>query len=106
MRLGCTGRIGCSCYKTLPIKKMEETNGRYFMRMQVEDRPGVLAAVTSVFGNNTVSIEQFMQKRKKGDWAEIVVITEEVLERNFNDALTILKTMSMIREISSIIRVY
>ena len=47
-----------------------------------------------------------MQKRKKGDLAEIVIITEEVLERNFNDALTILKTMSMIREISSIIRVY
>lgn len=106
IRLGCTGRIGCSCYKNLPIKKMTDTYGRYFMRMQVEDRPGVLAAVTSVFGNNTVSIEQFIQKRKKSDWAEIVVITEEVLERNFDDALTVLKTMSMIREISSIIRVY
>lgn len=106
IRLGCTGRIGCSCYKKLPIKKMTDTYGRYFMRMQVEDRPGVLAAVTSVFGNNTVSIEQFIQKRKKSDWAEIVVITEEVLERNFDDALTVLKTMSMIREISSIIRVY
>lgn len=106
MKCGCTGRIGCTCYKKLPIKKMSDINSRYFMRLQVEDRPGVLAAVTSVFGNNHVSIEQFIQKRKEGDLAEIVVITEEVLERNFNDSLTILKTMSMIKEISAIIRVY
>lgn len=106
MRTGCTGRISCTCYKSLPIKKMEDITSRYFMRLQVDDRPGVLAAVTSVFGNNNVSIEQFIQKRKEGDLAEIVVITEEVVERNFNDSLTILETMSMIKEISAVIRVY
>lgn len=106
MLSGCTGRISCTCYKSLPIKKMEDSNSRYFMRLQVDDRPGVLAAVTSVFGNNNVSIEQFIQKRKKGDLAEIVVITEEVVERNFNDSLRILETMSMIKDISAIIRVY
>ena len=76
------------------------------MLIKVEDRPGVLAAVTSVFGNNNVSIEQFIQKRKKGDLAEIVVITEDVLEKNFDDSVKILKTMSMIKQISAIIRVY
>lgn len=106
MLSGCTGRISCTCYKSLPIKKMADINSRYFMRLQVDDRPGVLAAVTSVFGNNNVSIEQFIQKRKKGDLAEIVVITEEVVERNFNDSLRILETMSMIKDISAVIRVY
>lgn len=106
MRSGCTGRISCTCYKSLPVKKMEDIISRYFMRLKVEDRPGVLAAVTSVFGNNNVSIEQFIQKRREGDLAEIVVITEEVVERNFNDSVTILQTMSMIKEISAVIRVY
>lgn len=103
---GCTARISCTCYKELPIKNMKDSVSKYFMRIRVEDRPGVLASVTSVFGNNRVSIEQFIQKRKDGDLAEIVVITEEVVEHNFNDAVTILKTMDMIKEISAIIRVY
>ena len=106
MKYHCTGRIGCTCYKTTKMKKRDDIISRYFMRIQVENRPGVLAAVTSVFGNSNVSIEQFIQKHKEGSWAEIVVITEKTPERNFNDAVTILQTMSMIHEISAIIRVY
>ena len=106
IRYHCTGHVNCTCYKTIPVKKMDDIVSRYFMRLQVEDRPGVLAGVTSVFGNNNVSIEQFIQKRKEGTLAEIVVITEEVVERNFNDSLKILQTMSMIKEISAVIRVY
>ena len=102
----CTGRIGCTCYKKLPMKSRNDVVIKYFMRLSVENKTGVLAAVTSVFGNNHVSIEQFIQKRKEGEFAEIVVITEAVHERNFDDSVKILQTMSMIKEISSIIRVY
>ena len=106
LRCGCTGRIGCTCYRHLPVKPVEETQSRYFLRMQVEDRPGVLASVASVLGNNGVSIAQIIQKSRQGDSAEIVVITDTVLERNFRDSLTIFREMSMIREISSVLRVY
>ena len=88
------------------MKPVEETQSRYFLRMQVEDRPGVLASVASVLGNNGVSIAQIIQKSRQGDSAEIVVITDTVLERNFRDSLTIFREMSMIREISSVLRVY
>ena len=106
IRYQCTGHVNCTCYKTLPIKKAGDKVSRYYIRLQVEDRLGVLAAVASVLGNNNVSIEQCIQKHKAGDLAEIVVITETVLERNFNDSLQILKTMSMIKEVSAVIRVY
>ncbi len=106
MKYGCTGRIGCTCYKELPFKNRDEIISKYFMRIKVFDRPGVLAAVTSVFGNTQVSIEQFIQKRKNDEYAEIVIITEPVKEKHFNDALKILETMSMIYQISGIIRVY
>ena len=43
---GCTGRISCTCYKALPIKKQEETESRFFLRLHVDDKPGVLAAVS------------------------------------------------------------
>lgn len=103
---GCCGRICCTCYKELPVKKIEDIESKYFLRMQVEDRHGVLAGIASVFGNNCVSIAQIIQKAKIRDLAEIVVITDKVEERHFNDSLAILKSMSMIKEISAVIRVY
>ena len=66
IRAGSTGRLGCTCYKSLRVKPADETSHRYFLRLQVEDRPGVLAGIASVFGNNNVSIAQVIQKNKHG----------------------------------------
>lgn len=106
IRAGSTGRIHCTCYKNLRVKPVEETVSRYFLRLQVEDRPGVLAGIASVFGNNNVSIAQVIQKNKHGELAELVVITDHVLERHFKDSLLVLREMSMIKEVSTILRVY
>ena len=103
---GCCGRIGCTCYKELPIKKMDDIESRYFLRLQVEDRYGVLASIASVLGNNCVSIAQIIQKAKRQDLAEIVVITDKVRERHFRDALKVIEGMSLVKKISSVIRVY
>ena len=96
----CCGRIGCTCYRECPIKRVGEIKSKYFVRMQIENRYGTLASVASVFGNNKVSIAQMLQKRVNGKYAEIVVITDEVKERHFEDAMQILGGMSMIQEIS------
>ena len=85
---------------------MEDISCAYFLRMQVENRSGVLANIAGVFGNNCVSIAQIIQKGKKKDRAEIVVITDEVKEKNFQDSLAVISGMSTVKEISSMIRVY
>lgn len=102
----CNGRIGCTCYKNIPIKNINDTETKYFLRMQVDDRPGVLAGVASVLGNTDVGIDRVIQKTKKANTAELVVITDSVHESNFKDAMAIFKGMAMIKEISSVIRVY
>ena len=101
----CCGRIGCTCYKNLPIKHMNEISSKFFIRMFVEDRPGVLANIASVFGNSGVSLAQVIQRRKKDQYAEIVVITDDVKEKNLKDALAVAKGMSTVKEISGMIRV-
>ena len=106
LRAGCTGRIGCSCYKDLPIRRAEDCESRYFFRLQAEDRPGVLASIASVFGNNGVSIAQVIQKTRSSGLAELVIITDRTVERHFADSIAILKGMSMVKEISAMIRVY
>lgn len=103
---GATGRIGCTCYKQLPIKDPEDMESRFFLRLHVDDRPGVLASIASVLGNNNVSIAQMIQKQKDEDLAEIVVVTSGVREGDFNDAMLIIEGMNVVHKVSSVIRVY
>lgn len=102
----CCGRIGCSCYKKLYVKKIEETKSKFFLRIKAKDKTGVLANIASVLGNNDVSIAQVVQKRRSSGVAELVIITDEVEEKNFNDAMAIFEGMSVISEIAGAIRVH
>lgn len=107
IRLGCSARIGCTCYKDLPVKKMEDTHNSYFLRMQVEDRCGVLAEMTAVFAKHHVSVAQIIQKESKiKDSAEVVVITSTVKEGDFRKAMDELDKSQAVRKISSMLRVY
>ena len=102
----CNGRIGCSCYKNLPIKRIGDTTSRYYIRMRLEDRAGTLAAMAGVFAENDASIAILLQKETIENDAEIVVVTHEVAEKKFMDAIKKFSSMEMVKEISSIIRVY
>lgn len=106
LQFHCNGRIHCTCYKDLPIKKITEIESKYFMRLLVEDKPGVLARIADTLGKNDVSIARVIQKNKIQELAELVVITDKVLEQNFADALVHIRKMETTREISTVIRVY
>ena len=100
------GKIGYGCYRDLPVKSAEDTVSRFFLRIQVTDKPGALANIAGILGNNDVSIAQVVQKRSHDGVAELVIITDPVREKHFNDALSILKGMSVLKEVSGVIRVY
>lgn len=106
MLFHCNGRIGCSCYKNLPIKRIGDTTSRYYIRMRLEDRAGTLAAMAGVFAENDASIAILLQKETIENDAEIVVVTHVVAEKKFMDAIKKFSSMEMVKEISSIIRVY
>ncbi|MDD5944848.1 MAG: homoserine dehydrogenase [Clostridia bacterium] len=103
---GCNGRIGCTCYKELPIKAMDEIESKYFVRTILEDKPGTLAAVASTFSGNNASIDQMVQKTKYPGSAEVVFIIDNVKEKLFLRAIKELSAMHYVKEISSIIRVH
>ena len=103
---GSCGKIGCSCYKELPVKDTSETKSKFFLRIEALDKQGVLANIASVLGNNDVSIAQVVQKSRKDGVAELVIITDVVAEKNFNDAMTVFNGLSVVKEIAGVIRVY
>ena len=103
---GSCGKIGCSCYKELPVKDISETKSKFFLRIEALDKQGVLANIASVLGNNDVSIARVVQKSRKDGVAELVIITDVVAEKNFNDAMTVFNGLSVVKEIAGVIRVY
>ncbi len=103
---GCNGRISCTCYRETPIKKFDEVENKFFLRMQVKNQPGVLASIATVFGSHGVSIARVVQKHIKGDQAELVVVTDKVREDYLKNALEQLRDIENIFEISSVIREY
>ena len=103
---GSCGKIGCNCYKQIKIKNVEETKSKYFLRIEAVDKPGVLANIASVLGNNDVCIAQVVQKSRKEGIAELVIITDEVEEKHFNDAMAVFTGLSAVKAIAGVIRVY
>lgn len=103
---GCTGRITCTCYQDTPVKKFDDIRNKFFLRMQVDNQPGVLASIASVFGAHKVSINKVVQKIVTDGIAELVIVTDAVKEYHMQNALDHLLCMKTVKEISSVIREY
>jgi homoserine dehydrogenase len=82
----------------IPILSMEEAKTAYYLRMQAVDRPGVLAEVTRVFGEQSISIEAILQKEPASGehHVPIIMLTQPVLERNMNEAIRRIETLEPI----------
>ena len=103
---GSTGRFGCTCYHQFPICPVEETVSSYYIRLLVDDKPGVLGKIATTFGNVDVSLKSVVQTRTElEDHVEIVVITHAVKHKNILEAQAALRALSVVDEIFNVIRV-
>ena len=73
----------------LPILDMEQVKTSYYLRMQVEDVPGVLAQVSGILGDAGISIEAMQQKEPaEGEtYVPLVMLTHKVKEGKMNEAI-------------------
>lgn len=101
---GISARIGCTCYDDRTILNINQLSAEFYIRMTVTDRPGVLAGIAGVFGNNNVSIASVIQKTSSGQCAELILITHKVQEQNLRDSLAVLQGMSIVSRIDNVIR--
>src|SRR5690606_8531743 len=73
-RLGAGSRLtGLEAYAELPVRPIGEVVTRYHIRLDVADRPGVLAAVAGVFARHDVSIATVRQTGHGGDASLVIV---------------------------------
>ena len=74
----------------IPILTMDDVATAYYLRIHVQDRPGVLAEVTQIFADHQISIEAIIQKEPQSNISSvpIIILTHEVLEQNMNKAIS------------------
>jgi len=89
------------------IKPMAELETRYYLRLNVADRPGVLAQVSKALGDHLISISSVIQKAvdAAAKTAEIVIMTHPAKEAEMQQALDELRHLSSVKEIGNFIRV-
>ncbi|MDI6858137.1 MAG: homoserine dehydrogenase [Dehalococcoidia bacterium] len=93
--------------RRLSVRPMDELRTRYYIRMTVTDRPGVLAQIASVLGRNNISIATVIQKEadEAAQTAEIVITTHEARERSVQVALQKTAALEVVTEVGGFIRV-
>jgi len=92
---------------TKRIKPISEIETRYYLRMSTVDRPGVLAQISKILGDNLISISSVIQKESdvSADVAEIVLMTYPAQERAMQKAMEEIERLDVMREISNFVRV-
>ena len=80
------------------ILPMEQVTTSYYLRMQAQDRPGVLADVTRILGDVGISIEALLQKEPaEGETVvPIIMLTHRVVEKNMNAAIAAIESLDVI----------
>ena len=89
------------------ISPMDALETKYYMRMNVVERPGVFAQILKVLGDLDISIASAIQKETDDDArrAEIVLMTHRAKEASVQSALKAIDKLQVVNEIGSLIRV-
>jgi homoserine dehydrogenase len=91
-------------YADRDIAPIETTKTKFLIRLVVQDKPGVLAAIAQVFAAQGVSIQTVDQNGRDAD-AELIIVTHLATEGELKATVDALKKMDIVSKISSVIRV-
>ncbi|WP_332673124.1 homoserine dehydrogenase [Aromatoleum sp.] len=83
----------------LKVLPMDEVVTSYYLRMRVEDKPGVLADITRILADNGISIEALIQKEAaEGEsQTDIIILTHETIEKNANVAIAKIEALPVLK---------
>jgi len=88
-----------------PILPMGEVETRYYLRMKVQDKPGVLADITRILADLRISIEAMVQKEPRAgeDEVDIIMLTHLTVEKNVDAAIARIEKLPVV--VGKVIRI-
>ncbi|MHA7649499.1 homoserine dehydrogenase [Mycobacterium sp. ML4] len=98
-----------SRYARLPVAPMGFIETRYYVSMNVADKPGVLSAVAAEFGKREVSIAEVRQEGvvdEEGQrvGARIVVVTHRATDAALSETVDALSDLDVVQSVESVLR--
>ncbi|MCG5430704.1 homoserine dehydrogenase [Mycobacterium sp. MYCO198283] len=97
-----------SKYAQLPVAPIGVVPTRYYVSINVDDRPGVLASVATEFGTRGVSIAEVRQEGVVEDGqrvgARVVVVTHTATDAALSETVAALQDLEAVREVTSVLR--
>lgn len=97
--------MGCSHQHYAELQPMAKSTSQFYVRFLASDRPGVIGDLGTCFGKHLVSLETILQKPSQDNLAEIVIVTQKVLELNFQNALNDIRKLPAIDSVPIFLRV-
>jgi homoserine dehydrogenase len=109
MKSGSVGRVSAFAFmrearKKLPMKPIEEVISGYYLRFLVDDKPGVLAAMSGILGKHGISIASVIQKGRSHGPVPLVILTHEAREKEMRLAVAELDKLETTKDKTNIIR--
>ena len=95
---------GESDYAELSIASIDKVKSRYLIRLDVADKPGVLATVAQLFASHNVSIETVRQSGR-GDSAELIIATHSAPESSLQKTVDALAKSDVVKSVESVLRI-
>ena len=88
-------------------RSMDDLECQYFLRLNIADRPGVLAQIARILGEQNISIASVLQKdaNPEAQTAEIVITTHPARELWVQEALALAENLEVVQEINSLLRI-
>ncbi len=83
----------------LPILPLAEVITSYYLRLRVEDKPGVLADITRILADQHISIDAMMQREPdEGELqTDIIMLTHQTREKNVDAAIARIESLSVVK---------
>lgn len=97
-------RKACSCLHSKNQVAMDSTVTSYYVRMSVQDKPGVLSQIAAAFGGSGVSLRSVIQQGR-GEPVPLVFVTHRVREANLQKAVRQIAALECVFSVDNIIRV-
>ncbi len=89
----------------LSIMPKDKVRTKYYLRLTVEDKAGVLAKISNILGDRNISIEKMIQKPIDDKSAHILLSTHTSVEKDINDAIKTLEDTSVVTKKPMMIRI-
>ncbi|HLU76392.1 MAG TPA: homoserine dehydrogenase [Burkholderiales bacterium] len=82
----------------IPVLPVEEVTTAYYFRMRVQDQPGVLADITRILAERSISIDAMMQREpdEGEDQTDIIMLTHEAQEKHVNAAIEAIEALPVV----------